>query len=133
MRAINVNPQKILLEPFGRNTAPAITLGALLSLEMEDNPNLLILSADHYIKNQDNFLKAIEKGIEYSEQERVVAFGVLPTFPETGYGYIEADSKLNFQQIMKYIKNFIEKPNKEKARKPIKTITLHGIVVFLFK
>ena len=135
MRAINVNPQKILLEPFGRNTAPAITLGALLSLEMEDNPNLLILSADHYIKKQDNFLKAIEKGIEYSEQERVVAFGVLPTFPETGYGYIEADSKLNFSTNHgSNIKNFIEKPNEEKARKLYKNdYFAWNSGIFLFK
>lgn len=118
MRAINVTPQKILLEPFGRNTAPAITLGALLALEIEDNPNLLILSSDHYIKNQDNYIKAIKKGLEYSEEERLVTFGVLPTFPETGYGYIEAESKLNFSTNSgSNIKNFIEKPSPEKARK----------------
>ena len=55
MREININPKSILLEPFGRNTAPAILLSALKSLETEDNPHLLILSADHQINNDKKF------------------------------------------------------------------------------
>ena len=56
MRQINIIPTSILLEPFGRNTAPAITLAALKALEIEENPTLLILSSDHIIENQKNYL-----------------------------------------------------------------------------
>ena len=62
MREINVNPKSIILEPFGRNTAPAILVAAIKSLETQDNPHLLILSADHQIKNENKFRNAIEIG-----------------------------------------------------------------------
>ena len=90
MREINVKPKKILLEPFGRNTAPAITLSALIGIEEYSNPNLLILSADHEIKNIEKFLKVIEKGIDYSKDDYLVTFGIVPKSPETGYGYIRS-------------------------------------------
>ena len=66
MREININPKSIILEPFGRNTAPAIVLAALKSIETEDNPHLLILSADHQIKNENKFRELIEIGKKYS-------------------------------------------------------------------
>ena len=62
MREININPRSILLEPFGRNTAPAITLAALKSLETENDPLLLVLSSDHEIKNENKFIEIIQKG-----------------------------------------------------------------------
>ena len=74
MRQIKVEPIKILLEPFGRNTAPAITLAALIASEIENDPILLILSADHKIKNRDSFKKAIEEGVIFAENGRLVAF-----------------------------------------------------------
>ena len=89
MREIDIKPKRILLEPFGRNTAPAITLSALLSLEEYTNPNLLILSADHEIKDIEKFIKVVETGIKYSEEGKLVTFGVIPESPETGYGYIK--------------------------------------------
>ena len=87
MREINIKPKKILLEPFGKNTAPAVALAALLALEEYENPNLLILSADHTIQDTDKFLNLIDKGLSFSKQNKLVTFGIVPSTPETGYGY----------------------------------------------
>ena len=95
MRAINVNPKLIILEPFGRNTAPAILFAAIKSLETENNPHLLILSSDHQVKNEENFRDIIEIGKKYSSDDKLVTFGVIPTSPETGYGYIKSEKPFN--------------------------------------
>ncbi len=135
MREINVSPKKILLEPFGRNTAPAITLSALLAMEDYSNPNLIVLSADHQIKNEKNFVEAIKRGITYSEDNKLVTFGVLPTCPHTGYGYIQGKDPFNKKEIkgIEIIK-FIEKPSYEKACKLIKNkCYTWNSGIFLFK
>ncbi len=121
MREINIKTKRILLEPFGRNTAPAITLAALLAIEEYENPNLLILSADHEIKNNEKFLKAIEKGIEYSKNDNLVTFGVVPNSPETGYGYIKSDKPFDKDGLIasKIIK-FTEKPDFDTAKEFLK-------------
>ena len=121
MREINITPNSILLEPFGRNTAPAITLAALKALESASNPYLLVLSSDHEIKNKENFCAVIEKGLEYASKGRLVTFGVIPDYPETGFGYIKSEDELDSNNIMgSNIECFIEKPNKHKAENFIK-------------
>ena len=121
MREINISPWKILLEPSGRNTSAAISLGALLALENYKNPNLLILSADHDIKDTKKFVTTIHKGLRYSDKGRLVTFGVIPDCPETGYGYIEAEKSLSIKEIFgENISRFIEKPNQKLAEKLIK-------------
>ena len=119
MREININDFIILLEPFGRNTAPAITLAALKSLEIEENPTLLVLSSDHQINNIEKFLNVINVGIKYSEIQKLVTFGVIPTSPEIGYGYIKAKKPFSEKIEGLDIESFIEKPNKETALKLI--------------
>lgn len=120
LRAINTAPLSILLEPFGRNTAPAIALAALFSLKEKEDQILLVLSSDHKIKDNINFKKSIEEGVLYAEQGHLVTFGIIPTSPETGYGYIESEKKIsNFNKSSK-IKRFIEKPNQETANKFLK-------------
>ena len=121
MREINITPRSILLEPFGRNTAPAITLAALTSLENEDDPHLIVLSSDHEIKNNVRFLEVIEAGIKYSSEGRLVTFGIVPHSPEIGYGYIKSKKEFNHSKIEGInIESFIEKPNKETASEFIK-------------
>ena len=93
MRSINVVPNSILLEPFGRNTAPAITLAALRALENNSDPMLLVLSSDHRIENEDNFRKVIENSLIEANNGRLITFGIKPYSPETGYGYINSDRK----------------------------------------
>ena len=112
MREINQKPQSILLEPFGRNTAPAICLAALKALEKGEDPNLLVLSADHNILDKKMFLDSIEKGLLYSNKGNLVTFGVRPSSPHTGYGYIQTQEESNKDDFpgMK-INKFLEKPD----------------------
>ena len=135
MREINVKPQKILLEPFGKNTAPAIIISALLALENYSDPNLLILSADHKIDNVEKFLQAIKKGLIYSQANNLVTFGVVPNSPQTGYGYIQGEEPIKGSELHgSKIKNFIEKPDLETAKNLIKDSSFTwNSGIFLFK
>ena len=135
MREVNANPESIILEPFGRNTAPAIILAAFKSLEFEDNPHLLILSADHQINHEKKFRDLVEIGKSYSEKDKLVTFGVIPKSPETGYGYIKSEKPFNLENIEGInISEFIEKPNIEKAKKLIKDKCFTwNSGIFLFK
>ncbi len=120
MRELNIDDFIILLEPFGRNTAPAITLAALKSIEIEEDPTLLVLSADHEIKNVDKFLNVINLGYEYAKNNKLVTFGIIPTSPEIGYGYIKASQPLSKKLKGIDIESFLEKPDLEIAKKLIK-------------
>ena len=135
MRKINVTPLSILLEPASRNTAPAVAIAAMKALEFHNDPILLFLSADHKIEDETKFTNIIEEAIESADQGRLVTFGVPPTHPETGYGYIESTKpfKTNFIEGID-IKRFIEKPTIEKAKELIndKRFTWNS-GIFLFK
>ena len=134
LRKINIKPQSIILEPFGRGTAPAVALGALKALENENNPLLLVLSSDHVIRNKENLIKALEIGINYANKGRLVTFGVKPGYPETGYGYIESTKPLNNINQVSEIKRFIEKPNLIKAKEYVKNKNFFwNSGIFLFK
>ena len=116
MQEINISPKSILLEPIGKNTAPAICLASLIALEKEEDPILLVLSSDHEIKNNDKFIKTVEKGIDYALEDKLVTFGVVPTSPETGYGYIKSTNPFDLSKINgEIIDEFTEKPSIEKA------------------
>ncbi len=135
MREIDTKPLSILLEPFGRNTAPAVVLGAIKALEINNDPTLLILSSDHIIKNKEKFLDVLKKGLEYSEIGRLVTFGVIPTKPETGYGYIKAENPFEDEKIIgTRIEEFIEKPDLNNALRFIedKRFTWNS-GIFMFK
>ncbi len=121
MKRINVEPLSIILEPEGRNTAPAITIAALKALEEFDDPILLVLSADHQIKNIKNFKFAIDKSVNSLKNESICIFGVIPSYPATGYGYIESFKELEINESNPIkVSKFIEKPNLETATKLIK-------------
>ncbi len=118
---IGVNAKKIILEPCQRNTAPAIIISALYALENNEDPNLLVLAADHEIKNSQLFLETIENGLNYSNNGCLVTFGIVPNSPETGFGYIEADEYISPKSKEgAKIRRFIEKPDENKAKKLIK-------------
>ena len=122
MRDINVKPKAIILENEGRNTAPAIALGAIKALEEEqEDPLLLILSADHIIRDLNIFIKVLQQGCKLALENYLVTFGIIPTHPETGYGYIESEFVLDNNIKGSRIKRFIEKPNKKLAQKLIKS------------
>ena len=121
-REININPLAIILEPIGRNTAPAIAVAALQAISLGKDPMLLILAADHLIENIIEFQSVVKAAKTYANQGRLVAFGIVPTCAETGYGYIETKESPQNEEIITglEIKKFIEKPNKDKAEKLIK-------------
>ena len=122
MRQIGVEPNAILLEPMGRNTAPAVTVAALQATADGNDPLLLVLAADHLISNTDQFLHAIDAGREPAEQGRLVTFGIVPTAPETGYGYIEASEAFSAEKLRDVpIKRFEEKPDRATAEQFLST------------
>ena len=134
MREIDITPNSILLEPIGRNTAPAIALASLIALEEFQDSILLVLSADHEIREPKKFQKAINDGLEYATNDRLVTFGVTPNRAETGYGYIEAFEELTTKNKCSNIKKFIEKPTTEIAEKLIKDKRYSwNSGIFLFK
>lgn len=90
MRQIGVEPAAILLEPMGRNTAPAVAVAALQATARGEDPLLLVLAADHVIREAERFRATVAAGIPAAEAGALVTFGIVPTAPETGYGYIEA-------------------------------------------
>ncbi|ENV34774.1 mannose-1-phosphate guanylyltransferase/mannose-6-phosphate isomerase [Acinetobacter gerneri] len=112
LRQININ-SKIVLEPCGRNTAPALTLAALKTLEENQDAIMLVMPADHLIENVNSFHKAIELGILKAKEGGVVCFGIPPTRADIGYGYIKTES-VNDSGI-KVLDSFVEKPNLETA------------------
>ena len=119
LREINCEPLSIVLEPCGRNTAPAIALAALISKIYEEDPTLLILSSDNKISCKENFQNSILEGIPFAEKGNLVTFGIKPSRPETGFGYIEAKDIISKNNTSSIIKSFIEKPNIEIANKLI--------------
>ena len=120
---------KIILEPEGRNTAPAIALAALA----EKDSLLLVLSADHVIQDPNAFCESVMKAIPVAESGKLVTFGVVPDKPHTGYGYIKAgsDSKDNFSFN---VDQFVEKPSLDKAKEFLESGNYYwNSGMFLFK
>ena len=112
-REINVTLNSIILEPIGRNTAPAIALAAIKVLNDFENPILIVLAADHKIENKSAFHDAIKIAHKLAENNKLVTFGIIPQSAETGYGYIEIEKKDKAEYFD--IKSFVEKPNKKNA------------------
>jgi len=116
LRKIDIDPHSIILEPMGRNTAPAIALAALKALETDKEPILLVLPADHVIENVDKFHAVIEAGIEYITEDKLVTFGIVPNSPETGYGYIKKGEIISDASGAAILEKFVEKPDLDTAR-----------------
>lgn len=108
MRKENLKHSGILLEPVGRNTAPAVALAALQARKSGEDPILLILAADHDIRDEERFTKAVFEARAFAEQGKLVTFGIVPSVPETGYGYIRTGEKLKGEGFK--VAAFIEKP-----------------------
>jgi mannose-1-phosphate guanylyltransferase len=132
LREIQKKTCGIILEPIGKNTAPAVALAAIKSINNNKDPILLVLSADHLIKNYEAFHKSILIGEELASDDKLVTFGINPTSPETGYGYIEVE-ELDKKPYYS-IKSFTEKPDSIVAKKYIKSNSyLWNSGIFMFK
>lgn len=113
LQSIDISPTATILEPVARNTAPAIALAAFCALQQAEDAVLIVLAADHVIKHEGVFHAALDKAISAAEQGDLVTFGVVPTKPETGYGYIQATIDENG---LGPVQGFVEKPSAEKAQ-----------------
>ncbi|MEZ9143058.1 mannose-1-phosphate guanylyltransferase/mannose-6-phosphate isomerase [Vibrio sp. 10N.286.52.C3] len=153
IRSTNVLHSGILLEPVGRNTAPAIALAALQALTKSHStkgetadPILLVLAADHHIAKTSEFQQSINRGVDYAKQGKLVTFGITPNAPETGYGYIKQGQPLvsslqletnTTDQPTHYaydIECFVEKPDKATAEAYIRSEQyLWNSGMFMFK
>ena len=109
MRDAGVELGAALLEPVGRNTAPALTLAALAAIDDGHDPVLVVTPADHVISDARAFEVAIEHAIREANQGRIVVLGITPDRPETGYGYIQVE-QFN-ANVASMVKRFVEKPN----------------------
>lgn len=109
-RANKIPNSGIILEPVGRNTAPAIALAALTAIKNNDDPLLLVLAADHLIKDQQAFRQSVKTATEFAQAGKLVTFGIVPTTPETGYGYIKRGD-IYGKDAGYCVAEFVEKPN----------------------
>jgi len=114
---ISIHPREIVLEPVGRNTAPALTFAALRA--GDNDPVLLMLPADHYIRDIEAFHDAVRCGFAEALQDKLVTFGIQPLSPETGYGYIEAGAASADGDVFA-INRFVEKPDQQTALQYLK-------------
>ena len=120
MRQIGQDKALILLEPAGRNTAPAIALAALEAVANGDDPVLLVMPADHKINNTEAFTAAVEIALPHAVLDYLVTFGITPTNPETGYGYIRSGAEISGGGALE-IGAFVEKPDLATAEDYIAT------------
>ena len=114
LRVMNKNAS-ILLEPEGRNTAPALTLAALAAIQNGADPILLVMPADHMIMDIAAFHIAIRKSINLAVDGAIVTFGITPDSPETGYGYIQSGAEYRGKGVF-HIERFVEKPDSDTAQ-----------------
>lgn len=130
-RELQITPAATLLEPIGRNTAPAVAVAALQALALHDDAILLVLPADHIIGDNAAFSAAVDKALPLAAEGALVTFGVKPTHPETGYGYIQRGTPLGEGYE---VARFVEKPKFDVAKAYLaQGDYLWNAGIFLFK
>ena len=118
LEELNIKNNKYLLEPIGRNTAPAI---ALACMQLDYDEIVLVTPSDHLIKDEKEYEKVLKKAKEFASENKLVTFGITPTFAETGFGYIEAEaSNLGVKCEALSVKKFHEKPDLKTAQQYLK-------------
>lgn len=140
LRGAGLQPERIVLEPFGRNTAPAVAVAAILALEKNADAMLLVMPSDHYIADGRALREALTTGRSYADQGALIAFGVEPVSPEIGYGYIRKGGLPSLPGApvtpagVVMIDSFVEKPDKQTAERYLRTGQyLWNSGMFMFK
>lgn len=134
LRQIEVEADAIILEPCGRNTAPAVAIAALQAQSAGDDPLLLILPADHLISEVDVFCKMAGQAAQLADQGHLVTFGIVPDAAETGYGYIKAAEQALAGSEAFPVAEFVEKPDAATAQKYVDSGQYYwNSGMFLFK
>lgn len=116
LKSIALEGSSIILEPFGRNTAPALTVAALHAARNGQDPLLLVMPADHVVEDHAALHHSVSAGIEPALAGAIVTFGVVPDRPETGYGYIQVDREVAIDQHVFVVVRFVEKPDRRTAQ-----------------
>ena len=116
LHAINSIPLLQVLEPIGRNTAPAVAVAAFAAQKKDADAILLVLPADHLIQDIAGFHRAIHSAVELAEQDKLVTFGITPDEPATGFGYIERGAALGAKDTAFSVARFVEKPDLDTAK-----------------
>ena len=111
LRLVGAKPSALILEPVGRNTAPAIAVAALQAISGGDDPVLLVLPSDHAIADAEGFRTAVLAALPAADAGALVTFGIVPSAPETGYGYIKASAG----EGVRAVECFVEKPDQAHA------------------
>jgi mannose-1-phosphate guanylyltransferase/mannose-6-phosphate isomerase len=115
---IGKKPATIILEPEGRNTAPALTLAALYLVQQDPDAMMVVMPADHVMTEPQQFVAAVKQGGVNAEQGALVTFGIVPESPETGYGYIKRDAEISGTSAFA-VARFVEKPDLKTAEQYI--------------
>ena len=132
LQGVGIQPGPILIEPEGKNTAPAILAASLYAFERDADAILLVAPSDHVIPDVDAFHSAVLTGLGATESGKIVTFGIIPTRPETGYGYLEF-SKISQGEIVDLVR-FVEKPEASNACKMLEAGNyLWNAGIFLFR
>ncbi len=109
----------IVLEPVGRNTAPAVAAAALHLAARHGEAVMLVLPADHVVADEEAFARAVSVAVPQAEKGRLVTFGIVPSFPATGYGYIQTGDRLT--PSVRTVRRFVEKPRRSTAARYLRT------------
>ncbi len=125
LRELDIAPSRMVLEPVGRNTAPAAAVAALLLAGDDADAVMLLLPSDHVVEDVSGFLAAVETGLAAAENGALVTFGIPPTGPETGYGYIRRGAAYAGAKGCFRIARFVEKPDLEEARRLVRAGDYH--------
>lgn len=134
LQAIGIDPGAILIEPQGRNTAPAILAAALRAYEEDSDAILLVAPSDHVVPDVDAFHAAIETGLQAVSTGQMVTFGITPTHPETAYGYLELADAPDSDGRPVSLTRFVEKPDSDSAAEMLSAGTfLWNAGIFLFR
>lgn len=134
LSAIGKDPSAILIEPSSRNTAPAILAAALWLEKSDPDALMLVAPSDHVVPDAAAFREAVELGVEAAQDGNLVTFGITPTYPETGYGYLELSQSLGAQnQGAIELSRFVEKPDLDSAKEMLSSDRyLWNAGIFLF-
>lgn len=117
LREVGACESTIVLEPFGRNTAPAAAVASLLHSAGHPEPLILVMPADHVVLDPDAFARAVEEGTAAAADGALVTFGIMPSSPETGYGYIRSAAVSGSGSGPRSVLEFVEKPDRETAER----------------
>ena len=134
LQELGINPQHIIIEPEGKNTAPAILISSLFAYKENKDAILLVAPSDHVIDNNLEFHKTIQVGLDQVNEGKIITFGISPDGPETGYGYIEVLNKSFDKIVASNVIRFIEKPQKSLAKEMVEAGNFFwNAGIFLFR